>query len=82
MKNFERPAWMGPSRQRATQQPHARPQQPADAKQPAQALQRGSPRVTKTEVRRGAKGSSRGYNPYDTVTTRFPDLWHSTPKRS
>ena len=31
---------------------------------------------------RPAKGSSRGYNPYDTVTTRLPDVWHFKPKRS
>ena len=67
MKNTERPRWMAPSR-RATQQ--TPPKAPAQG--PSSAPRAGGP----------AKGSSRGYNPYDTVTTRLPDVWHSKPKRS
>ena len=74
MKNSERPAWMAPSR-RAAQQPQSRPRSPNRSRHPAHTLQLGSPQG-------GTKGSSRGYNPYDTVTTRLPDVWHSKPKRS
>jgi hypothetical protein len=30
----------------------------------------------------GAKRPDRGYNPYDTVTTRISDIWGSKPKRA
>jgi hypothetical protein len=80
MKNPERPAWMAPSRRAA--QPAAHPQTPVRPRHPAHTLQLGSPPVARPEARRGARGSSRGYNPYDTVTTRLPDVWHSKPKRA
>lgn len=41
-----------------------------------------SPQSPAPERPRRAKGSSRGYNPYDTVNTRFPDVWDAKPKRS
>jgi len=68
MKNPERPAW-GPSR-RAPQASEPAPTEP----QP--------PTPVPSEAPRRAKGSSRGYNPYDTVNTRLPDVWHGKPKRS
>ncbi len=79
MKNPQRPAWMAPSR-RAAQPPAPRSPNPARLKHPAHTLQLGSP-PGRLEGRR-ARGSSRGYNPYDTVTTRLPDVWHAKPKRS
>jgi hypothetical protein len=71
MKNSERPASMGPSRRPSQDSPSA-PSEP----QPAAQAPSEPPRRAK------GKGSSRGYNPYDTVNTRFPDLWHAKPKRA
>ncbi len=56
--------------------PAARPRHPKHT------LHLGSLPATRSEARRGPRGSSRGYNPYDTVTTRLPDVWHSKSKRS
>ncbi|HXR90801.1 MAG TPA: hypothetical protein VN750_11050 [Steroidobacteraceae bacterium] len=70
MKKSDRPAWMGPSRRT----PEALPAKPS---MPPPTDQAAAPEAPPT-----AKGSSRGYNPYDTVNTRFPDVWHAKPKRS
>jgi hypothetical protein len=69
MKKSDRPAWMGPSRSTS----EALPAEPSTPPPTDPAAPEAPPR---------AKGSSRGYNPYDTVNTRFPDVWHAKPKRS
>lgn len=79
MKNSKRTAWVTPSRQRAVQQRQPKPA--ARSKPSPHSVQLGVPVPTASEARRGSKGSSRGYNPYDTVTTRLPDVWHAKPKR-
>jgi hypothetical protein len=72
MKTPERrPGWMASSRQRAAQQP------PPDRSRHIH----GTPKAP-SEARLRARGSNRGYNPYDTLTTRPPDVWQSKPKRS
>lgn len=68
MKNSERPAWMGQSRRPPQASPPA-PPQPA-------------PQAPSAEAPRPIKRSSRGYNPYDTVNTRLPDVSHVVPKKS
>ncbi len=72
MKNSERPAWMGPSRRASPPAPPKPQPTPVPAPEPA------------AEGMRPPKASNRGYNPYDTVNTRFPDvdIWKGKPKRS
>jgi hypothetical protein len=79
MKNSERPASIALLRQRAQQR---QPKPAARPKHSPQTVQLGVPPPTAAETRRGSKGSSRGYNPYDTVTTRLPDVWHAKPRRA
>ena len=69
MKKSDRPARMGPSLHTS----EALPAKPSTLPPADQAAPEAPP---------PAKGSSRGYNPYDTVNTRFPDVWHAKPKRS
>ena len=72
MKNSQRPAWMGASRRA----PQSVPQPQVSAGPPLQAAAGIG--------RRPAKTRNRGYDPYDTVNTRFPDgdVWQGKPKRT